>query len=378
MASIMSSDGREKELLLPHSSSPTAPSKLNVRNSSDTSVKNTYSRKKCKKFFKNFRRRILKSRTVYFMLLINILQSFSSYAVVQSTVDKLLSHDNATNIEEQGKYDVNVGAVMFGLQVGFPALFYPIGGVLGDVYIGRHFISKLCLVVSFFSNLVISLALSLEGTITTLVSSGSTVYHVTTRVFGYIIPILGLLLIIVSDGIFKVSWFTFSADQLINSPSEEVSSYIYCWYWTKNFGNLLAILTVSFFTGFSISNTIYSEVMPSIIPFLSAIFLGITMFIDSCAQSSYDAERVNKNPIKQIFGVFFNALTSRPKKTPFTSAFRYGEDPPSGLDFAREYHGGKYSDEEVGDVKTCFRVFLMIIMISGFSAVYFAVSKFQD
>ena len=378
----MSSDGREKELLLPHSSSPTVLSKLNVRNSSDTSVKNNYSWKKCKKFLKNFRRRILKSKTVYFMLLINILQSFSSYAVAQSTLDKLLSHDDNTtdinNIEEQGNSKYDVGAMMFGLQIGLPALFYPIGGVLGDVYIGRHFISKLCLVVSFFSNVVISLALSLEGTITTLVSSGSTVYYLTTIVFGNIIPVLGLLLIIVSDGIFKVSWFTFSADQLINSPSEEVSSYIYCWYWTKNFGNLLAILTVSFFTGFSISNTIYTEVMPSIIPFLSAVFLGITMFIDSCAQSSYDAERVNKNPIKQIFGVFFNALTSRPKKTPFTSAFRYGEDPPSGLDFAREYHGGKYSDEEVEDVKTCFRVFLMIIMISGFSAIYFAVSKFQD
>ena len=49
--------------------------------------------------------------------------------------------------------------------------------------------------------------------------------------------------------------------------------------------------------------------------------------------------------------------------------------PPSGLDFAaRECHDGKYTDEEVEDVKSCGHIFIMIVIISGYNAIYCSVS----
>ena len=57
------------------------------------------------------------------------------------------------------------------------------------------------------------------------------------------------------------------------------------------------------------------------------------------------------------------------------SAFSYtGSDPPSRIDLAKIRHGGKFTNEEVEDVKTFIRIFLVLFAIGGALAVHGAVS----
>lgn len=318
------------------------------------------------KVARNSKRRIPKSKAVVLILVINVLQSFCFYTIVQSTVQTIIK---TIDIPKNGLliYDEDSKLQFFdnlvlGIQIGFPALFYPIGGILGDVYIGRRKISLICMFISFTSYVTLSFSLSIAY------------IHSTSSVFGIALPLLALLLISISNGVFNINWLTFGADQLINSPTDEVSGYIYYWYWTKNLGLFLATLTTSLLSFVPPWLSIENQIVSSIIPLISAVTISIAIFIDLYASSLYDRERNNANPVKQVLGVLCNALTSRPKRRPFMTAFRYGEDPPSGLDYARQYHDGKYTDEEVGDVKSCCRIFILVALISGFTAIYFAVS----
>ncbi len=321
---------------------------------------------------RNFKKRLITSKAVFFILAVNALQSFCANAVVQSSVQYILqalervNSNNPYSPPADSVYDKNfelAAGLVFGIQIGLPALFYPIGGILGDVYVGRHKMSLVCLFISFFSYVFLSFTLSVS-------------YNVpgteTTTAFGIALPLIALLLISMSNGIFNINWLTFGADQLINSPSEEISSYIYYWYWTKNLGLTLAIVMGILLELLSNVEGM-TFIIPSVAPFVSAVCVSIAIFINNHARSLYDHERSNTNPLKQVFGVIGNALTSRPKKGQFTSAFRYGDDPPSGLDYARQYYDGKYTDEQVGDVRSCGRIFVIVAMISGYTAVYFGV-----
>ena len=364
----MSVDNQEREYFLSSSTNVMVLTDSDTRHEDRTSPSTRYgiqfrTTTKWKVSSKNFLRRIPKSRVFFYTIIINVIQILSFYVVVQSIVDAILqmSHQKKSHL---------IAGLVFGIQNGLPALFYPIGGILGDVYLGRHFISLLCMFIAFFFYSVLSFALALAYNVS---EAG-----ITTG-FGVVVPLIALLLITASDGIFQINWLTFGADQLINSPSEEVSSYIYWWSWGKNLGFVLAVSINAAIAPLSIlpfSYPFMKNVVPSIISFLSAVMIATAIFIDKSARKLYDRERINKDPVKQIFGVLHNAFTAKPKASAFTSAFRYGEDPPSGLDFAREYHDGKYTDEEVEDVKSCGRIFIMIVIISGYNAIYCSVSYY--
>lgn len=300
----------------------------------------------------SFWRRLPKTKPILAILLINCLQSYAFLLVtdiltLENSVYNIISANEAIN-----------SAIMMVVILGLPSIFYPLGGVLGDVYIGRQTISQVCLLVMWITSILV--------TITLLICS----YYNRFLIMNVVIPVTLLVVIAIVDGIFQINWLTFGADQLCNSPTEEVSSFIYSFYWTKNIGNVAGIAT----------NTLLSRVSTSVAgrggfsPLVATIALTIAILVHRACKESFDIDRRNINPIKHICGVLINAATSRPRN-PFISAFRYGEDPPSGLEYAREYHGGKYSEEQVQDVRTFGRIVLFIMTLSGFMITYAAVSS---
>lgn len=306
----------------------------------------------------NFRKRIIKSAPVIVILIINLLQSFCFFVTTNATFQVITNFNNSTT-----------GRVLqIGAQTGgFSALFFPIGGILGDVYLGRHVISVICMFISFITSAVHAVLLSLWNS-SIIEIDASNDNHL------YLIPVFMILVLTISDGMFQVNWLSFGADQLINSPSEEVSSYIYWWSWTKNLGLVLAIVTHTALRAILYN---YQDVSISMICVLiSSTVYFMVLIMDLIASCFYDRKRNNSNPIKLICGIYSSAYTtrSRPKLNPYRSAFRYGEDPPSGLDHALERHGGVYTEEDVESVRSCGRIALMIIAMSGYFVIYFAVS----
>ena len=290
----------------------------------------------------SFWRRLPKTRPILYLLFITLLQSYGFYIV--------------SDLSKVSGSIIKHAVIVNGVKVGLPALFFPLGGFLGDVYVGRHLISHISLFISWSMYILLTVAF--------IIASYSS--NITT------ILVILLVFIFISDGVFGINWLTFGADQLINAPTDEVSSFIYSWYWCRNFSSALAILTK--FALIAVTDIKIADQLSSLIAVAS---LSIAVLMDEAVKKNFDVDRKNINPIKLICGVLHNAVTSRPNH-PFISAFRYGEDPPSGLDYARQYHGGKYSDENVEEVRSFRRILPIILLLSGFSLTYAAVSKFSQ
>jgi hypothetical protein len=284
--------------------------------------------------------RLPKNKQILYVLLLTLLQSYAFYMVSDGMIGPQ-------------SLKVLVGVV----SVGFPAIFFPLGGILGDVYIGRHRMSLISLFISWATYILLTISL--------IISYCSFPLHTISSI---VLPLASLIIIGITDGIFRINWLTFSADQLINAPSEEIDAFIYYWYWSGNLGLLLASLT-----SLALTFLADDQLILQLLSLISATALTAILLIDRAIKNQFEVDRRNPNPIKHIFGVLCNAVVSRPKNL-FISAFRYGEDPPSGLEFAREYHGGKYSDEQVDDVRSFAKIALIILSLSGFSATYAGVS----
>lgn len=179
-------------------------------------------------FRKGCLRRLPKSRSTVYILLINVLQVYGFYGIIEFVLDDVVNALVGKSISDQ------VAPLVAVLGYSIPALFYPIGGIIGDSYLGRHRTSKACLVLSWLSHVVLCFSLIITA-LFSLTSDHGTIASV--------VPMLAILLISLSNGVFQINWLTFGADQLINSPSEEISSFIYWWYWSKNLGIVLAICT---------------------------------------------------------------------------------------------------------------------------------------
>ena len=308
---------------------------------------------------RNFVNRCLTSWPVASILFLNFLGSFAFFGTVQSSVVKAV-FVHTLIAEDIGLLAVIQQALTVGLYV-----FYPVGGILADVYLGRHMSARICL-------LLVWAASALFGVSTAI---GYLLEGNANDIFVTWLPLACLVLYTIASGVFGISLFVFGGDQLFDAPSDTVSSYIY-WYWlTKNAGVFLGLLVHTGIVAIKPLEDITAvRFVPVIQPMLSVAILTVAIVFDTCTSTLYDAEHKNTNPIRLVCGVIYNSRQWR-QPPPFRSAFRYGEDPPSGLDYARQHHGGKYTDEEVEDVRTFGRIMVFLLSLSGFMILYWAVSS---
>lgn len=295
--------------------------------------------------------RLLKTKSVIVVLVVGFLEAYAFFGFF-----------NSVKHYYEGRDEGSSSITQIGLAYGFPALFFPIGGILSDVF-GRHRISRICLLLLWISNSVFTISIS-------IVQNFEGVH------FGEVIPICTLVTTSILHGIFQISWLTFGGDQLLDAPTSEVSSYIYWFYWVKNLGQTLGTVTftcILLLSPLQFHEPMIPHIVPILQPFVSVLVLTGAIVLERWISDQFEVERNIANPISLICGVMKNSVTSRPKPA-FISAFRYGEDPPSGLDFARDYHGGKYTDEEVEEVQTFWRMLVVLISVSGAMIVYSGVS----
>ena len=296
-------------------------------------------------------RRLPRTRPVILVVLIHLLQYYGYHLLVSLALENSVNRMHVAKTHTWSNTVFSVGLY------GFPSLFYPLGGILGDVYVGRKLMSRICLFILWS----LSIMLTINLTICSYVKESVT--------FNVILPVIILVAIGIFEGIFEINLLTYGAGQLCNAPSEEVSSFIYLWYWSKNAGAVLGIFTDSAFK--KVPETVAGR--GGFPPLAGAAVLTAALLLHRYCQDSFETESRNLNPIKHVCGVLCNAAYSRPRHL-FISAFRYGEDPPSGLEYARQYHGGKYTDEQVQDVRSFGRILLVIATLSGFMITYGAVS----
>uniref|UniRef100_A0A1X7VD41 Major facilitator superfamily associated domain-containing protein n=1 Tax=Amphimedon queenslandica TaxID=400682 RepID=A0A1X7VD41_AMPQE len=165
---------------------------------------------------------------------------------------------------------------------------------------------------------------------------------------------------------FQTTLLPFNIDQLIGSPSDELSAIIHWHRIAVYFSTLLiSILNVytEIFTFQWISLTIFCFCIVAV------------LFSHSLFNSHLDTTPVSTtNPIKLIVRVLCYA---RKHKYPENrSALTYWEEEaPSRLDLGKDKYGGPFTEEEVEDVKTVLRLIPLFICVA---AIGFEFQIFSD
>ena len=227
--------------------------------------------------------------------------------------------------------------------VGF--LSFPILGLLGDVWIGRYKAVLIGTIFCFTSWII--------GGIGFVIYS----YH-SSKVLLWIVYIFGLVFQVAGFSSFRVNIVQYNVDQFIGASSDELHVIICYHSAAVPVTNMICQLTYCLFD---------SEVYNVMINFIvSGLAVALALVSHSLFKHKLENISLIKNPIKLIVGVLCYA---RKHKYPENrSALTYWEeDAPSRLDLGKEKYGGPFTEEEVEDVKTFFRMLPLFIGLVGFA-----------
>ena len=230
-----------------------------------------------------------------------------------------------------------------------PFLFYPIGGLIADVWIGRYRVivisGYICLLAWLLTVIGYSLHWYIHNELYILVS--------------IIILTIACLFVSGSAG-FQSDILPFNIDQMMGASGDELSAVIQ-WHM---FGTFI-VFSVPIPSVKSLSNLHF--LLPSLI--ISCITI-ILIIVSHCVFKNWlDTTPQITNPIKLIVKVLNYARKNKYPRN--RSALTYWEnDYPSRLDLSKEKYGGPFSEEKVEDVKTVLRLLPLLICGFGFSTLW--------
>ena len=165
------------------------------------------------------------------------------------------------------------------------------------------------------------------------------------------------LLVVPGVGIFQANALQYGVDQLDFPPSEVISSFVYWYYWTS-YVFISPIVALSFFRVI-----VYHATLLCVSGALLALLLCLTLYC--CHRNPHlRADPGGKhNPLKLTWSV--TQYVKGERVPAFRSAFTYNEM-PSRLDLAKRRYGGPFTTEEVENVKSFWRILLVLGSLIGF------------
>ena len=277
--------------------------------------------------------------------------------------------------------DFNV--VMTG-SLGLVYLFYPLVGLVTDVYFTRYkavLASTVIQIITSGLGVVVSLIWTLLWYCNSnLVIYGGTSEYNTDTVLG----VLGLLFIIpmiVGLGIFEANAIQFGMDQLLEESSEKISTFIHWYYWSIGVGISLmtlpitAFLSIGIYTKCSIIDIHVNKsdneeyyirtVLTVSVVLLQFIMAGVSFIVLLHCKKHLTIEPAGNNPFATVYQVL--KYSWKHKVPERRSAFTYWEeDIPRRIDLGKNKYGGPFTTEEVEDTKSFFSILLLLMSLFGF------------
>lgn len=233
-------------------------------------------------------------------------------------------------------------------------VMYPVMGCLADTIFGHYKVIRTCLCVAWLGTAFMAISFASYESVTSNCK--------TTEDHCSLLPnwlFVGIGYAILGAGLtgIRVNLIPFGADQLPDASSGELSSYFYWHYFCITLGHFIAVIVLPLMFKF----TYYSFV------FLT-ITVTITVFLSTFILFPWKIVPKNGNPLKLVSGVVKTSFNSqRPIRR---TAFDVGMPKPTRLDRAKIKYGGPYTLEEVEDVKTFFRILMIVMSCVGYYAVF--------
>ena len=266
---------------------------------------------------------------------VTLLWSFAAFIVISS-----LLHHFTTN----SSTSINHKSLVALAAVAISVPMFPLAGWLADVYVGRYRMISACLKIMWLGAILFSIKSALNSSILMMN-------------FSYLEDIATLLLVMGISG-FQANIIQFSLDQLFDSSSFEITSFILFYVWSYFAADLTVLLTL---------NCVCEKYQP-IATLVLTLVLTLAVSSDFLFSHWLVKEPVSRNPLKLILQVFrYAAKNKYPRQR---SAFTYWDDKHySRIDLAKSKYGGPFTTEEVEDVKTFFQILLIVTVVCFFFGV---------
>ena len=322
----------------------------------------------------------LKSKATILLVVSSLVVSLGPYAI-HTLLEMMALKNFGSNfpvLKYKGQSQVGINNLLgLGAAYIFVYLLFPLVGFLGDVCFGRYRTLIVSLLVMSLGSLVFAAAVfSWEKQLSVLdIKSNDSL-------------LLGILLVgvaISSTGLagFQANVLQFGVDQLRDASSGEVSAMIRWYLWVSiTVEKVTEILVIWYF--FCNTSNFY---LAGYVAGLCFCFIVIALLISvlKCKRQLVIEPR-SQNPYKMVCAVLsFARKHSHPLRR--SSLLYWSDKSASRIDFAKEKYGGPFSSEEVEDVKTFFRMLLIILAMGvyfflqvpgNFSLLLFAQHLNQD
>lgn len=211
----------------------------------------------------------------------------------------------------------------------------PLVGLIADAYIGRYKVIKCCMFL-------------MCGGVTSLCCTYLLTFcHV--KVPAEVVVCLTVVTSLAVGG-FQVNILTFSTDQLLDSSSNEIISFIIWYAWTY-FGSK-ALVQLLICAGRYFDQEITFGLCLS-------IFLTLSLTSDALFGHWLVKEPVTPNPLQLIFKVAHYAWKN---KYPRHRIACWSERGSSRVDLAKTKYGGPFTTRQVEDVKNFFRILSFVVL----------------
>ncbi len=143
----------------------------------------------------------------------------------------------------------------------------------------------------------------------------------------------------------------FTTDQLFDGSSADISACASWFVWLFHFSNLFHGL---------LNECISSQYEP-MARFITPLFVTVAVCVDFLINSVLIKEPVSLNPLKEIYDVVKYCYKNKHPR--LRSAFTYCDDKPySRIDLGKTKYGGPFTAEKVENVKTFFRILVIVVM----------------
>ena len=226
--------------------------------------------------------------------------------------------------------------------------YYPFAGWLADVYFGRYKVMHAHLLLMWVGSVAIVLTLTVEY-----------VYPQTTTVLNYCVLLPAMIVLFIGRGGFLVTSLPFGTDQMPDASGEETSAFIHWFIWAVFAGRSTSLVCTIIF---NCSNSDIEALVQSLI---MSVFVSFALCTNYLFRSWLTIEPQSRNPLKTVTSVLKYAATH--KYPARRSAFTYWEEEiPSRVDLGKSKYGGPFTNEQVEDVKTFFRILVYAASITAF------------
>ena len=249
-------------------------------------------------------------------------------------------------------------------------LLYPLLGWLSDVYFTRYKVIRLAFITMILA--------ALDCVLVTLaiVFDISLEYNELAIIVILILVTPGVLAVLLSQGLFEANAIQFGMEQLLESSSDQLSSFIHWYYWSSYGGHFILFLLpsgiITFNSSFvkdSLKKYPMDDYMIARLIFciflLQLILAVVGLVILLCNKERLNIEKPGHNPLALIYKVLKYACKHKVPEN--RSAFTYWEnDIPPRIDLGKSKYGGPFTTEAVEDTKSFFRILLLLFSLLGF------------